>query len=205
MGTYAPAPRPVQPSRLRPLKHGCLAALAVCLVGAVLGGLGVFPNAEKAGEATGAMAMWLFLSVVAASAAFQLGVRWAGIGCSVLATVIGLAVVGLWVFAIVLKPEKPVQLTAEEQGSLTLSSDRTRLCSVPLGFSLPVPDPDAFAPVPTIQARLNELLAAQNGFGWVYVEDNSGERVIVLLTKGLGRSEATFRGFAKGVGESFGK
>ena len=198
--SYAPPPRPPKPSRLRPFLHGGLAALVVCVIGAVLGGFGLFPNAQKAGEWTGGAAFWLFVAVVAASFALRAGVRWLGVGFVVLAAAICLGIVGFWANAALHEraPESPMQLTASEQ--FLASSDHGRVCNN-LGFSLP--EPEGFFEDSDLEKRLNEELAAQKAYGWAYVrEDDTSERILVFVSKGLGASEESLAGFSRGLASS---
>lgn len=198
--SYAPPPRPRKPSRLRPFLHGFLAALAVGVVGAVLGGMGVFPNPDKAAEWTGGAAFWLFVAVAAASFASRAGVRWLGVGLVTLAAAICLGIVAFWANGALhtREPEHPIELTAHEEYLAT--SDHDRVCN-DLGFSLPMPE--SFSHYPDIQTPWNEQLAAQKAHDWAYArEDEPNERIFVVVSKGLGGSEESLAGFSRGLARS---
>lgn len=186
---------------LTAFKHAALLAIGVAVIGALLAGLDAFGTPEKMARATGSLAFWIFLATLGTSAALQHGRKRLGLALGLItALVVGL-VSTLWLFAILRRPEQPVLLSAAEQQPLRASSDGLRLCSGTLGFSVAVL-PQEFEAVPELQSLLNQQLATHKGFAWVFQNKTDGQRIVVQVIKGVGRKEATFRGFAKGVSKS---
>src|SRR5581483_10192263 len=82
---------------------------------------------------------------------------------------------------------------------MLIIDDKARLCHDALGFSLP--HPSGFEPQTALEDELNARFSKENpNLGqWAYANSETGEGVLILVAKGVGQTEESFRGFAKGM------
>lgn len=186
-------------SSFRPLRLAALVTGGLGATGALLAGFDLFANSQGVAEATGGALVLVFLAVLTAAAVHQGGYRRAGLLFGALAALLVAGVCGLWGVAIFHREERPVALSAAERDSLKASPAGDRLCSDPLGFSLPAPAPLVAAP--ELQARTNATLAARQGFAWAFEDPATAERLMVFGAKGVGAQEETFRYFSQEISE----
>ena len=194
--------------------HVLVACGALTAVAIVFAFLGAFQNPEAAGEELGKVVVWVVLATLAASWALQTGKGALGM---LLAAVV-VALIGVEVFGFVRLARhpggkaggdqdmalEPLTPTEKVRPQIIVADHEARLCHVTLDFS--IPQPTGFTPAEALEATLhNAASAASEGATndklgqWAFESPETHERVLLLAAKGIGKTEAGFRGFTAGL------
>jgi hypothetical protein len=202
-----PEPESERPafSPAKALLHVIIVLFLLVALGRVFARIDAFPNPERVGDAGVVELLWAFALALVASFGLQTGRRFLLFGG--LAGI--LVLVGLQVHAFLTlaldKKFTPEPLTAEEKRrpEMLIIDDKARLCHDALGFSLP--HPSGFEPQTALEDELNAQFSKENpNIGqWAYADPETGEAVLILVAKGVGQTEESFRGFAKGMRSSW--
>jgi hypothetical protein len=183
----------------RGLLHGVM-GFAVFLVLA-MAFVGTEPFGGSIGELTEAAskyAIWGFLLALLASYAFQTSRR--TLGSLMLFVMVGLFVFQLFALTRIAHARRddnsPLTQIEREQPSPGAAG---RLCQPALAFSFPAPD-RRFAPVAAKEGPGN--LGDPYRTQWDWQDRRTGELLLVQVTKGAGRDEASLRSFAAGFKRS---
>jgi hypothetical protein len=188
-------------SPVKALLHVMVVLFLLVALGRGLAMIDSVPNPQKAGDAGMAELAGAFALALVASFGLQTGRRFLLFGG--LAGI--LVLVGLQVHAFLTvaldKKFTPEPLTAEEKRrpEMQIIDDKARLCHDALGFSLP--HPSGFEPQTALEDELNAKFAKEypNLGQWAYANTETGEAVLILVAKGVGQTEESFRGFARGM------
>jgi hypothetical protein len=188
-------------SPAKALLHVMIVLFLLVALGRVFARIDAFPNPGHAGDAGVAELLWGFGLALVASFGLQTGRRLLLFGgLAGLLVLVGLQVHAFLTLALD-KKFTPEPLTAEEKRrpEMLIIDDRARLCHDALGFSLP--HPSGFEPQTALEDELNAKFSKENpNLGqWAYVNSETGEAVLILVAKGVGKTEESFRGFAKGM------
>jgi hypothetical protein len=194
--------------------HVLIACGALTAVGIVFAFLGAFQNPEAAGEQVGKVVLWVVLATLAASWAFQTGKGALGIVLAGIVVVL-LAVEILGFVRLARDPAakagadqdlalEPLTPSEKVRPKTIVADHQARLCHVTLEFS--IPQPTGFTPAEALEATLRAAASGASAGAtneklgqWAFESPETHERVILLAAKGIGRTEAGFRGFATGL------
>lgn len=189
-------------------KKGILHGLAVIVVfmalGTIFAATGAFgDDAGKVGEQAGGQMVLAFLLAVAASYGFQTEKK--GLGTVMLGLVGLLLVRQIFGFIQIARDKADsAPLTVAEKQRPALSGSQSRFCHPALGFSFPDPGPD-FAVSEDLEEKLRSADTPANLNRWIWENSDTGERILVQVIKGVGRTESSFRDFTAGLKRGFTK
>jgi hypothetical protein len=188
-------------SPAKALLHIMIVVFLLVALGRVFARIDAFPNPEHAGDAGVVELLWAFGLSLLASFGLQTGRRFLFFGgLAGILVLVGLQVHAFLTLALDQKLT-PEPLTAEEKRrpEMQIIDDRARLCHDALGFSLP--HPSGFEPQTALEDELSSKFSKENpNLGqWAYASSESGEVVLILVAKGVGKTEKSFRAFSKGI------
>jgi hypothetical protein len=189
-------------------KKGILHGLAVIVVFMVLGMIfaatGAFgDDAGKIGEQAGGQMFLASLLAIVASYGFQTEKK--GLGAVMLGLVGLLLVYQIVGFIRIARDQADsAPLTAAERQRPAPARSQTRLCHPALGFSFPDPGP-SFGVSEALEERSGAADTPANLGQWMWENEDTGERILVQVIKGVGRTESSFRDFAAGLKRGFTK
>jgi hypothetical protein len=188
-------------SPVKALLHVMVVLFLLVALGRVLAMVDSVPNPQRVGDAGIAELAGAFALALVASFGLQTGRRFLLFGgLAGILVLVGIQVHSFLTLALD-KKFTPEPLTAEEKRrpEMLIIDDKARLCHDSLGFSLP--HPSGFEPQTALEDELNAKFAKENpNLGqWAYVSSETGEAVLILVAKGVGQTEESFRGFAKGI------
>jgi hypothetical protein len=183
------------------LLHAVVVVFLFVAAGRIFSMIDAFPNPDRVGEASVLELCGVFVVAFAASFGMQSGKAWllfGGIG--VLLVLLGIQV-HAFLTLVLDKKLTPAPLTAEDRArpETRIVDDKARLCQNSLGFYLP--HPNGFEPLTQLEDKLNGKFAKQNpNLGqWAYVNYENREQLLLLVAKDVGKTEGSFRAFAKGI------
>jgi hypothetical protein len=183
------------------LLHAIIVVFVFVALGRLFAMIDAFPNPDRIGDAKIAALCAAFVVALVASAGMQSGKTWLLVG----GLVVLLGLLGLQIHAFLTmvldKSFTPAPLTAEDRKrpETRIIDDKARLCQNSLGFNLP--HPDGFQPMTQLEDKLNGRFAKQNpNLGqWTYANYETGNAILLLVAKDVGKTEGSFRAFAKEI------
>lgn len=183
------------------LLHAVIVTFLFVAIGRIFVMIDAFPNPDRVGEASVLVLCGVFVASLVASFGLQNGQTWLLFGgLGVLLVLLGLQV-HAFLTLVLDKTFTPVPLTAEDRvrPETRIVDDKARLCQNSLGFYLP--HPDGFEPLTQLEDKLNGKFSKQNpNLGqWAYANYETREELLLLVAKDVGKTEGSFRAFAKGI------
>lgn len=184
------------------LLHAVIVTFLFVAIGRVFAMVEAVPNPNRIGEAGILALCGVFVVTLAASYGLQSGKAWLLFGgLAVLLVLLGLQVHSFLTLALDKTTFAPAPLTAEEKRrpETRIVEDKARLCQNTLGFYLP--HPDGFRPLTQLEDKLNKKLAKENPnlTQFAYANYETGEQILLIVARDVGKTEGSFRAFAKGV------
>jgi hypothetical protein len=184
------------------LLHAVIVTFLFVAIGRVFAMVEAVPNPNRIGEAGILVLCGVFVVTLAASFGLQSGRSWLLFGgLAVLLVVLGFQVHSFLTLALDKTAFTPAPLSAEEKQrpETRIVEDKARLCQNTLGFYLP--HPDGFRPLTQLEDKLNKKLAKENPnlVQWAYANYETGEQILLIVARDVGKTEESFRAFAKGV------
>lgn len=188
-------------SPVKALLHVVIVLFLLVALGRGLAMIDSVPNPQRMGDAGIIELACAFALALVASFGLQTGRRFLLFGgLAGILVLMGLQVHSFLTLALD-KKFTPEPLTAEEKRrpETQIIDDKARLCHDALGFSLP--HPGGFEPQTDLEDELNARFSKENpNLGqWAYANPETGEAVLILVAKGVGQTEESFRGFARGM------
>jgi hypothetical protein len=184
------------------LLHAVVVTFLFVALGRIFAMIDALPNPNRIGEAGVLALCGVFAVSLLASFGLQSGKPWLLFtGLGVLVVLLGIQVHAFLTLVLDKTTFATAPLTAEERvrPETRIVDDKARLCQNSLGFYLP--HPDGFRSLTQLEDKLNRKFAKENpNIGqWAYVNYETGEQILLLIAKDVGKTEGSFRGFAKGV------
>lgn len=184
------------------LLHALIVTFLFVAIGQGFSMIEAVPNPGRAGEASVLRLVLVFGIALAASFGLQTGRAWLLFpGVCALLVLLGLQVHAFLTVALDQTTFEPAPLTADERRrpETRIVDDKARICQNALGFYLPYPSD--FQPLTQLEDKLNRKLKKENpNIGqWAYANYETGEQLLIITAKDVGKTEANFRAFVRGV------
>jgi len=186
------------------LAHALLAASALVGIGALAVAGGLFPLPAFTWPVTALFAGLLFAGIFLASFLLQTERRGCGGVILACAGLFGLGAAGLLLGGTWLVHLHPAAITDDDKDfpDLAWTPDGQRYRHAALGFSMPAP-PGRFVEAPELAEQLRAGGLIPQTWAWAYEDTVSHERILVLLSKGVGDTRDDFEGFTEGFRRSY--